>query len=99
MRRKRCLLGGLLCAAALAAMLVVPASAHGCHGGRGRGHHGGGYAQSIQASVAVCPYEDCATSGHHFHSGVTYCGYVHEGGYCDGSCATAVSHGCHRGGC
>ena len=96
MRRKRCLLGGLLCAAALAAMLVVPASAHGCHGGRGRGHHGGGY---VQASVAVCPYEDCATSGHHFHSGVTYCGYVHEGGYCDGSCATAVSHGCHRGGC
>ena len=98
MKKWNRLTAGLLCAI-LAAVLIVPVSAHGCHGGRGRGHHGGGYAQSVQASVAVCPYEDCATSGHHFHSGVTYCGYVHEGGYCDGSCATAVSHGCHRGGC
>lgn len=34
----------------------------------------------------VCPYGDCATAGRHYHDGVLYCGYAHEGGYCDGNC-------------
>ncbi len=39
MRRINRLTAGLLCAV-LAAALVIPAAAHGHHGGRGYGHHG-----------------------------------------------------------
>ena len=39
MRRINRLTAGLLCAV-LAATLVIPAAAHGHHGGRGYGHHG-----------------------------------------------------------
>lgn len=81
-RRKSRLLAGALCVM-LAAVMVVPAAAHGCHGGRG--HHSG-YRQSVQTTVTVCPYEDCAYVGRHTHDGVIYCGYCHEDGYCDGNC-------------
>lgn len=90
------LAAGLLCAV-LAAALIAPAAAHGCHGGRG--HHGG-YRQSVQTTVTVCPYEDCTQAGRHTHDGVTYCGYCHDCGYCDGTCAVSAprghGHGCHR---
>lgn len=81
-KRKGRLLAGALCVM-LAAMLIVPAAAHGCHGGRG--HHGG-YRQSVQTTVTVCPYEDCAQTGRHTHDGVTYCGYGHSSGVCDNNC-------------
>ena len=75
-RMKGRLIAGVLCAM-LAAMLVVPVSAHGCHGGRGGGHHGG-YARNVQTTVqtavTVCPYSDCTLAGRHTHSGVIYCG-------------------------
>ncbi|MCI9170087.1 MAG: hypothetical protein HFF42_04030 [Lawsonibacter sp.] len=81
-RKRSRLLAGALCVM-LAAMLVVPAAAHGCHGGRGR--HGG-YRQNVQTAVTVCPYEDCAEAGRHTHDSVTYCGYGHGSGVCDGTC-------------
>lgn len=93
MKTKRRLVSGLLCVV-LAMILTVPALAHG---GRGHGRHHSGYAQSVQTSIAVCPFEDCSLSGRHIHGDVIYCGYGHEGGLCDGSCAVAVSR-CH-GGC
>ena len=46
MRTKKLLAAGLACAA-LAAMLVVTVSAHGCHGGRRSGHHGGEERQAM----------------------------------------------------
>lgn len=81
-RMRNRLLAGAVCVM-LAAMLIVPAAAHGCHGGRGR--HGG-YRQSVQTTVTVCPYEDCDEAGRHTHDGVTYCGYCHGSGVCDGTC-------------
>lgn len=97
MNGKSRLFAGLLCAV-LISLLTVPASAH-C--GRGRGHHSG-YTQSVQASAAVCPYEDCTTAGCHLHDGVTYCGYGHGSASCGDSCAVAASYchgGHHHGGC
>ena len=69
-KKKGRLLAGALCVM-LAAMLMVPVSAHGCHRGSTRGHHGG-YRQSVQTTVTVCPYEDCTYVGRHTHSGVIY---------------------------
>ena len=83
-KKKGRLLAGALCVM-LAAMLMVPVSAHGCHRGSTRGHHGG-YRQSVQTTVTVCPYEDCAYVGRHTHSGVIYCGYGHASGVCDNNC-------------
>lgn len=83
-RMKGRLIAGLLCVM-LASTLIAPASAHGCHGGRGSGHHRG-YARNIQTTVTVCPYEDCALTGRHTHSGVIYCGYGHDTGVCDNNC-------------
>lgn len=90
-RMRSRLLAGLLCAV-LAAALIVPASAHGCHGGRSRGHHGG-YRQNVQTTVTVCPYPNCTVTGRHLHSGVIYCGYAHEGGVCDGACRALCPYG------
>lgn len=84
MKRINRLTLGLLCAV-LAAALIVPVSAHGCHGGRGRGHHGG-YNRPVQTTVTVCPYDDCTLTGRHTHDGVIYCGYCHDSGVCDGNC-------------
>ena len=68
----------LLCALALA-LLTLPVSAHGHHGG---GCHG----QRVQRAVAVCQAEGCAAAGRHVHGGVSYCGYPHESGVCDNNC-------------
>ena len=67
----------LFCILALA-LLTLPVSAHG-HGGHG------GHARA-QQSVVVCPVEDCEIAGRHVHNGVTYCGYEHAAGFCDGAC-------------
>lgn len=73
---KRTLILVLACVTALA--LMVPALAHGC------GHHG--RRAKTQTQVTVCTVKDCETAGRHTHNGVTYCGYAHENGVCDGKC-------------
>lgn len=73
------------------ACLVFPAFAHG--------HHR--RTQTYTNCPAVCTIESCTETGRHTHDGVTYCGYNHSSGYCDGSCATTTNsycgghHGCH----
>lgn len=76
--QKRVLALVLACAAALA--LMVPALAHG--------HHGGG--RRRQTQVTVCSLKGCETLGRHVHNGVTYCGYDHAYGFCDGTCLNPV---------
>ena len=94
--RKRTAVLLLACLTALA--LVVPAMAHG-HGG---GHHGGRgwYAQQPQpAQITVCAVEGCEAAGRHTHNGVTYCGYSHTNGVCDGKCLALCSvEGCEVAG-
>ena len=85
MKKWNRLTAGLLCAI-LAAALIVPVSAHGCHGRRGGGCHGR-YVQNVQTEITVCPYDGCAETGRHYHDSVAYCGYNHAGAYCDGTCA------------
>ena len=67
-------------AAACALTLLVPSAfAHGgCHGGSRR---------TQPARCGVCTVEGCELSGRHVHGRTTYCGYDHEDGVCDGSCA------------
>lgn len=76
------------------ACLALPAFAHG--------HHR--QTQVINTCPAVCTVDGCAETGRHAHNGVTYCGYNHSSGYCDGSCVTVNNsntsgcyghHGCH----
>ena len=84
----------LLCVLTLA-LLTLPVSAHG--------HHGGCHGQpsvrpslpSRPAAVTVCQVEGCAIAGRHIHNGVTYCGYPHQNGFCDGRCrALCTVDGC-----
>ena len=91
-KRKGRLLAGALCAA-LAALLIVPAAAHGCHSA-GRGHHGGyrQAAQPVQTTVTVCPYDGCTAAGRHLHDGLYYCGYSHASGVCDNNCRALCSY-------
>lgn len=82
---KRALVLALACITALA--LMVPAMAHGC------GHHGRRVQKQTQ--VTVCTVKDCGIAGRHVHNGVTYCGYAHEDGVCDGKClALCPVEGC-----
>ena len=78
---KRTLSLVLACIAVLA--LTVPALACGGHG-----HHGG---KRVQTQVTVCTVKGCETAGRHIHNGVTYCGYAHEDGVCDGKCLALCS--------
>ena len=84
----------ILCVLALA-LLTLPVSAHGHHGG---GHHGRAASVAAPAaatSVTVCPVDGCTLAGRHVHNGVTYCGYVHENGVCDNNCrALCPVEGC-----
>lgn len=80
MKKPSRLAAGLVCAL-MAAVLILPASAHGCHGGRR--HHS---SPAVQTTVTVCPYEDCDLAGRHLHDGTVYCGYAHGTGVCDGAC-------------
>lgn len=73
--KKRTLALVLACVTMLALMVPALAHGHGCHGGRRR-----------QTQVTVCTVRNCETPGRHVHNGVTYCGYAHESGVCDGNC-------------
>lgn len=84
MKKWNRLTAGVLCAI-LAAALIVPVSAHGCHGRRGGGCHGR-YVRNVQTEITVCPYDDCTLAGRHLHDGTTYCGYAHGDGLCNGLC-------------
>lgn len=90
MSAKRRIAAGLLAALMIAA-LILPASAHGHHGG---GNHNGTRTAAQTATVALCTVEDCDTLGQHTHDGVTYCGYEHTSGSCDGSHQLCTVDGC-----
>lgn len=81
-------------AALLAVLLVMPVSAHG--------HHGHRRQSTVDTSCPVCTVEGCTETGRHIHDGCEYCGYDHEGDYCDGACVTVSyrgtgrHHGCYR---
>lgn len=62
----------------LAAVSVMPVSAHG--------HYHNQAKVPADAICGVCTVSDCTRTGLHVHDQKTYCGYDHEGGYCDGSC-------------
>lgn len=86
MRIKRILFIGLVCIMTIN-LLTVSASAHGgCHGRS---------TKAQQTVISVCTIEDCSLPGSHVHNGVIYCGYDHEGGYCQGTClALCPVEGC-----
>lgn len=84
MQVRRIVSAGIACAI-LTALVVIPASAHGCHGGRRSGHCGG-YAEDQQTAISVCAVADCSLAGRHTHDDVVYCGYDHESGFCNGAC-------------
>ena len=76
----------------------------GCQIARRHAHSGSaGYGQpaasSANARRALCPVEGCEIAGRHVHDSVTYCGYDHAGGFCDGSCrALCPVEGCEIAG-
>ena len=81
----------------LSMSFVMPVSAHGHHNRQ----------TSVKTDVKtntvceLCPVEDCTRTGLHVHDNVTYCGYAHGGGYCDGSCgavAVCAVEGCAQTG-
>ena len=45
--------------------------------------------------ITTCPDANCTIAGQHIHDGITYCGYAHENGICDGNCRAL----CTRRGC
>lgn len=75
MKRTKIILAALL----LVALVVLPVSAHGMR-------HQAVNPQEPPCGVSVCTFDDCQETGRHYHDGVCYCGYNHEGGLCDGSC-------------
>lgn len=64
-----------LCAACAVSLLAPAAFAHGCH------------RRAQSAQCGLCTVEGCEYAGRHTHNGVTYCGYCHEDGVCNGACA------------
>ena len=72
-----------------ALLLAAPASAHCGHGRVARA------ASAVSTTYPVCTVEGCEIAGRHTHSGRTYCGYDHAGGFCDGAClALCPVEGC-----
>ena len=79
-------------AAVCAVSLLAPtAFAHGgCHGGSRR---------TQPVCCGVCTVEGCELVGRHTHGRTTCCGYDHENGVCDGSCAPLCTvEGCELAG-
>ena len=85
MRKNRLLTGAL--ALCIAALLMVPAAAHG--------HRRA--ASCVEDTCPVCPVEDCTLSGRHCHDGETYCGNYHADGLCAGGCETYTPPVRHHG--
>lgn len=89
MRIRKALMAGCT-ALMLSGLMAVPVSAHG--------HHHQRQTQVPQdTAYPVCAVEDCAETGYHLHDDEYYCGYDHEGGYCDGTCRP-VTRSVSRGG-
>ncbi len=93
MRIRKALMAGCM-GLMLSGLMVVPVSAHG--------HHRQSTRQVTQEDTyyPVCTVEDCEETGCHLHDGEYYCGYDHDGGYCDGTCrpaARSASRGGHHG--
>lgn len=68
----------------LSGLCAMPVSAHGRH------HRQSEYRTENTHLCEVCSVEGCMKMGWHVHDDVTYCGYDHADGYCDGTCNTAV---------
>ena len=83
-------------AAGLAALLtagVLVSAALAC------GHHGRRAVTGRTVSCQVCTAAGCELTGRHVHNGVTYCGYGHASGLCDGNChALCTVSGCTEAG-
>ena len=71
------LLASVLAVICIVSVLTTAAYAHG-------GHH---RTASRVNRCELCSVEDCELSGRHVHDGVVYCGYCHEDGWCNGTCA------------
>ena len=39
-----------------------------------------------QTEIPVCAVEGCTAAGRHLHDSILYCGYAHDGGFCNGAC-------------
>ena len=79
----------------LSASAVMPVSAHGHH------HNQTDTVTTTDVVCEVCTVEGCKKSGLHVHDSVTYCGYDHDCGYCDGSCGAVevcTVEGCNETG-
>lgn len=79
----------------LAASAVMPVSAHGHH------HNQNQTDTTTDAVCEMCTVSGCNKSGLHVHDNVTYCGYDHDCGYCDGSCGAVevcTVEGCNETG-
>ncbi len=74
------LLVSALCALCAVSLMIPVAFAHGGHGRAARNWQAG------TSRYAACPVEDCTLTGRHVHDGVTYCGFHHANGWCDGTC-------------
>lgn len=65
--------------------------------------HGGHRRMAVETgtvSCLLCSVEGCTVGGRHIHDGVTYCGYSHEDGICDGRCrALCTEESCTASGC
>lgn len=92
MRLKRIIFSCMACVLSMT-LLIVAASAHGGHHGRGGCH--GQRSQAQQTLIPVCTVEGCSVAGRHVHDGTVYCGYDHADGYCNGACLALCSvEGC-----
>ena len=38
-----------------------------------------------QTEIPVCAVEGCTAAGRHLHDSILYCGYAHDGGFCNGA--------------
>lgn len=47
---------------------------------------------AVPGAYPVCTFEGCTETGRHLHDGSYYCGYHHDGGYCDGSCVSSGAY-------
>ena len=91
MRIKKWLAVGAVTVLAVS-LLAATASAHGQH-------HGGHHNTYRDSTIHLCTVDGCTQPGRHTHDGITYCGYDHGCGYCDGACLaqTGGHHGGHHG--
>ena len=84
MRLPKWLITGAVCAA-ICLTAAAPAFAH-CRN------------RSVsETHCPVCTIEDCSETGLHCHDDRWYCGWDHQGDFCDGSCQANRDAGHHHG--